>query len=101
LVLLTKIGTNHLLIEMAQILGFPNWASYNLLPKMANTTEAVFSFLNDLHEILKDKLNSEIAKLLELKKSHVGSNFDGKINSWDYSFYQSIFVIIVLTTSKN
>ena len=81
---------------MAQILGFPNWASFNLLPKMAHTPEAVINFLDNLHSVLKDKLNSEIAKLLELKKQHLGSSFDGKINSWDYSFYQNICDSIII-----
>lgn len=88
-------------LEMAGLLGFPNWAAYNLVPKMAAVPEAVFGFLDNLHSILKEKLTSEIDQLLEIKKQTVGDKFDGKINAWDYSYYQSIITIILKKEIKN
>lgn len=72
---------------MAEIMGYPNWAAYNLLPKMAETPAAVFSFLDNLHNICEKKTKEEIARISTLKKETCG---DEKINSWDYSFFQSM-----------
>ncbi len=62
---------------------------------MAKSQEAVLEFLNGLKQKLKPAAEKELAKLLDLKrkdKEALGEPFDGKINSWDYQYYNRIFL---------
>jgi len=65
--------------EKAQILGFNNYAELSLATKMANSTDEVISFLEELAQKSKDQGKREFEEL---------ENYAGKkLNSWDLAYY--------------
>jgi len=52
--------------EKVKILGFKNYATYSLATKMANSEDAVISFLNELGSKAKPKAIKEYEKIKEL-----------------------------------
>ncbi|CAO3679345.1 unnamed protein product [Rhizopus stolonifer] len=81
--------------QAAKLLGFKSHAAYNLEIKMAKTVEAVDEFLNDLVGKLQTAGKKEIERLNQLKKAEKesrGEKYDGKLNSWDTSYYERILL---------
>lgn len=54
--------------EKAKMLGYESWADYAIEPRMAKTTRAVRSFLDQVRGALKEPAKAEMA---ELMKEHV------------------------------
>ncbi|GAB1262676.1 oligopeptidase A [Aurantivibrio plasticivorans] len=81
--------------EIAQLLGFNNYAERSLATKMANTPEEVVSFLTDLAEKALPAAKQEFAQLTLFAKEH----YDVEIlEAWDVAYYsekqrQAIFNI--------
>jgi oligopeptidase A len=69
--------------EMAQLLGFENYAAYSLASKMAPNVQTVFDFLNELAEHARAPALQEIAELKAIAQQ------DGieELQPWDSSFY--------------
>jgi len=81
--------------EEAQLLGFGNHAYYILDTKMAKDPIKVFEFLNDLSSKLSDYLVKDLNVLLNLKRQEMEERkdfFDGKINFWDYRYYNRLLL---------
>jgi oligopeptidase A len=65
--------------EMAQLVGFRNYADYALATRMAKTTKQVLSFLDDLAHRCKSAARQEFSDLEE---------FAGrKLNPWDVTYF--------------
>jgi len=65
--------------ELAQLLGFKNYADYALVTRMAKSTKQVLSFLDDLARRCMPAARQEFSDLEE---------FAGrKLNAWDLAFY--------------
>jgi len=70
--------------KQAKILGFKNYAEWNLQDQMAKTPEAALSFLNKLAPGAVEKAKREAARIQEfINKS--GENF--KLEAWDWNLY--------------
>ena len=65
--------------EMAQLLGYPNFAAYQLSDKMAGTPETVDAFLQPIMDAAMRKAKEEIADM----RAVAGH----KIEAWDWSYY--------------
>ena len=81
--------------EAAQLLDYENHAQFKLEVKMAKTQEAVLTFLNSIRDKVKGSAEKELQTLLDIKKKEkdaLGEPFDGKINSWDYQYYNRILL---------
>jgi len=70
--------------ELARLLGFNNYAEKSLATKMANTTDEVISFLNDLASRARAQGEQEIAELQEFVKSEYGID---ELQPWDIGYY--------------
>lgn len=71
-------------LEMAQLLGYNNYADYALERRMAMNRASVYKLLNDLFEASFIKANQEKAEVQE----YAGRNgFEGEIMPWDWAYY--------------
>jgi len=74
--------------DLAHLLGYKDWATYQLSNKMAQNPQRVIHFLTDLDKRLLTGANSELATLSQLKSADT-SGADTTINPWDYGFYDA------------
>lgn len=72
-------------LEIANLLGFPTFADYQLQRTMAGNPESVWNFLNSLREAYTEPMKSEIAEIEAFAQASEGTDF--KLQPWDYSFW--------------
>ncbi len=70
--------------ELAQLLGYANYAERSLATKMAQSTQQVFGFLHDLARRSKPAAQQEFAELTAFAKNQHGVT---PLQSWDLSYY--------------
>lgn len=70
--------------EVAQLLGFANYAEYSLATKMANNVKEVTDFLEDLASRSKPQAARELEALRAFAKEQHGVS---ELNAWDVSYY--------------
>jgi oligopeptidase A len=70
--------------QQAQLLGFPNYPSYSLTPKMAKTPETVLNFLTDLSTASVSKARQEFQELAEFAQQNYQHP---QLASWDLAYY--------------
>lgn len=70
--------------ELAQLVGFNNFAEYSLAPKMAKTPDEVLHFLHDLLVRSKPIAENEYKELQDFAKKQ--DNLD-KLEVWDTAYY--------------
>ncbi|MBN1008246.1 oligopeptidase A [Amphritea pacifica] len=80
--IMTEILT--LRAELAQLLGFENYAAYSLATKMAETPEQVVSFLNDLAGMSRPQAEKEYQELQDFALEEFS---EPELQSWDISYY--------------
>lgn len=71
--------------ELAQLLGYKDYASYALRRRMAQTPERVMQLLNDLMAHYEAPARAEVERIEEFAQSLEGEDF--KLQPWDFSFY--------------
>lgn len=72
-------------MELAQILGYRNYAEYVLKNRMASNEQNVYNLLDQLLEAYEPTARKEVAEIEALAKKTEGANF--KLMPWDFSFY--------------
>jgi oligopeptidase A len=80
--IMTEILT--LRAELAQLLGFENYAAYSLATKMAETPEQVVSFLNDLAGMSRPQAEKEYQELQDFALEEFS---EPQLESWDIAYY--------------
>ena len=70
--------------ELAQLLGFANYADYSLATKMADKPDQVLGFLQDLATRSKPQAEAELAELQAFAASEHGAS---ELAAWDLSYY--------------
>ena len=70
--------------QMAALLGFNSYADYSLVLKMANSTDEVLDFLNDLAARSKLVAKAELAALQDFAREHFQLE---KLEAWDIPYY--------------
>lgn len=70
--------------EMAQLLGYKNYAEYSLATKMADVPEQVIEFLEQLSRYSLDKAHAELDELAEFARQLDGHE---GLKSWDLAYY--------------
>jgi len=71
-------------LEMAQLLGYKNYAVYALERSMAMNPANVYKLLDDLYEASFNKANQEKAEVLAFAEK---LGFTGEIMPWDWTYY--------------
>ena len=70
--------------ELAQLLDFDNYAEYSLATKMADSTDKVVEFLEDLARKSKPQAEKELAELKAFAKAEQGPE---DLQAWDIGYY--------------
>jgi peptidyl-dipeptidase Dcp len=74
----------NLRLEMANLLGYPDYASYVLERRMANNAAGVYKLLDDLYSASYNVALKEKAEIEAFAKK---SGFKGDIMPWDWTYY--------------
>lgn len=75
--------------KAAALMGYPTHAAYVLEERMAKDTKTVRAFYERLVKRLKPLAQQELKVLVALKYVFEGEASDGRINAWDYRFYDN------------
>ena len=78
-----KIVNNKM--NLAQVLGFNNYAEYTLQRRMAQNSEAVYGLLNQLLEAYTPAAHKEYAEVQAVAREMQGADFT--LMPWDWSYY--------------
>lgn len=78
-----KIVNIHM--EIAHLLGYNNFAEYNLKERMAQNSDAVYKLLNQLLDAYTPAALKEYAEVEELARREQGNDFT--VMPWDWSYY--------------
>ena len=70
--------------ELAELLGFANYAEYSLARKMAESPEKVVTFLQDLVQRSKPQAEKELAELKTFARDEFGVT---ELEAWDIGYY--------------
>ncbi|MEO8484741.1 MAG: M3 family metallopeptidase [Betaproteobacteria bacterium] len=70
-------------LEAARLLGYPNYASVSLVPKMARGTDEVLAFLRDLARRAKPYAERDFDELVEFARDHLGL---ATLEPWDVAY---------------
>lgn len=71
--------------EVAQLLGYKNYADYALRRRMAAKEENVYDLLNNLIESYLPKAKEEVEEVAKKAKGMEGAGFE--LQPWDFSYY--------------
>ncbi len=72
-------------MEMAQLLGYDNYAEYVLRHRMAGDIASVYRLLDQLREAYLPAAVAEVKEVEQLARRHEGEHF--QLMPWDWSFY--------------
>jgi thimet oligopeptidase len=75
--------------EAAKLMGYKTHAHYVLEERMAKDPARVKDFIEGLVKRLKVPAKKELAALVRLKAAEEGSKSDGRINAWDWRYYDN------------
>ncbi|AWK13603.1 oligopeptidase A [Candidatus Fukatsuia symbiotica] len=70
--------------QLAQLLGFVNYADKSLATKMAENPQKVLNFLNDLAKRARPQAERELAQLQAFAKQYYGID---ELAAWDITYY--------------
>jgi len=74
--------------ELAQLLDFNNYAEHSLATKMANSTDEVMAFLENLAVKSKHQGEQDFKELSDFAVSEYSQAIpDGKLQAWDLAYY--------------
>ncbi|KAK5132845.1 hypothetical protein LTR08_008561 [Meristemomyces frigidus] len=76
--------------ELAKLSGYESYAHMTLSDKMAQSPEAVTSFLDALAKDNAPQARAEVQELLALKQADArAGNFPAELNAWDRDYYSA------------
>ena len=72
-------------LAIAQLLGYDNYAAYQLEERMAQNTRSVYRLLDQLLEAYTPTTHKEVAEVEALAREEQGPDF--RLMPWDWSYY--------------
>ncbi|KAJ9114047.1 hypothetical protein QFC22_005867 [Naganishia vaughanmartiniae] len=72
--------------EKAELLGYPNWAAYEMGPGLINNVKDAQDFLQETRQVID---NAADVELLHLQKYMAGRHVD-KLQLWDLAYVQNL-----------
>lgn len=83
--ILSRIAAIHM--EIAQLMGYKDYASFTLEKRMAKNSESVYKLLNQLLDAYKPTAEKELKEIQDLACLTEGPDF--KLMPWDWGFYSN------------
>jgi len=77
--------------KLAHLLGYADFAHYDIDNQMAHTPEKAQSFITDLAHKSSAKVATEIATLIQDLPESVILTADGKIQPWDFAYLENSY----------
>ena len=74
-------------MQVAHLMGFKDFASYNLQERMAENSEAVYNLLNQLVDAYTPTAQAEVNELQTLARESQGNDFI--VMPWDWAYYSN------------
>jgi oligopeptidase A len=84
--------------EMAQLLGFSNFAEYSLEAKMADTPAQVLKFLRELAARAKPYAQRDLKELQDFARKELGMK---ELSAWDYAYVSEKLRVAQYAFSEN
>jgi len=84
--------------EMAQLLGFGNFAEYSLEAKMADTPAQVLEFLRELAVRAKPYARRDLKELQDFARTELGMK---ELSAWDYAYVSEKLRVAQYAFSEN
>ncbi len=79
--------------QIADLLGYKNYAEYIIEEKMAKSPDRVIAFLEELKTHLQDKAKLEKEKMRKLKARTQGTSVEKtQLEYWDVSYYHNLIL---------
>lgn len=78
----------NLRMQLAQLLGFTDYADYVLRKRMAENSTHVYKLLDELLEAYTPKAHQEVEEIKKLACTQEGNEF--RLMPWDFSYYAEI-----------
>lgn len=78
----------NLRMQLAQLLGFTDYADYVLRKRMAENSTHVYKLLDELLEAYTPKAHQEVKEIRKLACTQEGNEF--RLMPWDFSYYAEI-----------
>ena len=75
--------------ELAKVMGYPTFAAYSLVPRMAKDSKTVWGFLNDLISRSTAKAKADVEMLTNEKKAELKTQKNVQLEPWDITFYKN------------
>lgn len=75
--------------HLAHLLGYQNWAAYQLSDRMAKSPDRVQKFLDALDLQLLPKAHQDVARLTALKVKETGDP-NATLQPWDFAYYDNM-----------
>lgn len=72
-------------LEIANLLGYSDYASFSLKDQMAQDKTAVYELLNSLYKAFKNSALTDVQEVSFFASE--SDNFQGEIQPWDWSYY--------------
>ena len=85
-------------IQLAQLLGYPDFASYVLENRMAENKDNVFNLLHELLEKYRPVAEKEVKAIEEFAHETEGADF--KLMPWDFAFYSDKLKLKLFNINK-
>lgn len=85
-------------IQLAQLLGYPDFASYVLENRMAENKNNVFNLLEELLEKYRPSAEKEVKAIEDLAHEMEGEDF--QMMPWDFSFYSDKLKLKLFNINK-
>lgn len=75
--------------ELAKVMGYPTFAAYSLVPRMAKDPQTAWGFINDLISRSKEKAKADVVLLANEKKAEFKNQKNSPLEAWDITFYKN------------
>lgn len=75
----------NLRLRIAQLLGYPDYATFTLRNKMAKNEKGVFNLLDNLYDAFAEKAKEDVSDVQKYASKIEGEQVD--LQPWDWSYY--------------